>query len=217
MVDFERARQVMVDNQLRTSNVTDRRLLGAMGTVARENFVPAARRGLAYIDEAHDLGHGRAMPAPAPFAKLIQLADIQPTDAVLDLGAGLGYSTAVLSQLAHEVVGVESEAALAAEAQKALDVAGVGNAEIVVSGFDDVRPHARGFDVIVLEGSIDEVPHGLFKLLRDGGRLVAMIRRGATAVANVFVKTGDTVNSRAEFNTSLPPLTTAKKPDEFVF
>ena len=76
MVDFEGARQVMVDNQLRTSNVTDRRLLAAMGSVARENFVPASRQGLAYIDEAHDLGHGRAMPAPAPFAKLVQLAGI---------------------------------------------------------------------------------------------------------------------------------------------
>ena len=217
MVDFERARQVMVDNQLRTSNVTDRRLLAAMGSVARENFVPASRQGLAYIDEAHDLGHGRAMPAPAPFAKLVQLAEIQPTDAVLDLGAGLGYSTAVLAQLAHEVVGVESDETLAAEARKALAAAGVSNAEIVVSAFDDAQPHARSFDVIVLEGTVDEIPHGLFKLLRDGGRLVAMIRRGPTAVANVFVKTGDTVNSRAEFNTSLPPLTAAKKADEFVF
>src|SRR5690606_1108884 len=103
------------------------------------------------------------------------------------------------------------------EARKALSAAGVSNAEIVVSSFDDVEPHARGFDVIVLEGAVDEVPHGLFKLLREGGRLVALIRRGPTAVANVFVKTGDTVNSRAEFNTSLPPLTTAKKADEFVF
>ncbi len=217
MVDFERARQVMVDNQLRTSNVTDRRLLGAMGSIARENFVPPARQALAYIDESHDLGHGRALPAPAPFAKLIQLAEVQHTDAVLDLGAGLGYSTAVLAHLAHEVVGVESDATLAADANKALGAAGVTNAEIIVSGFEDVAPHARGFDVIVLEGAVDDVPHGLFRLLREGGRLVAMIRRGPTAVANVFVKTGDTVNSRAEFNTSLPPLTTAKKADEFVF
>jgi protein-L-isoaspartate(D-aspartate) O-methyltransferase len=217
MVDFERARQVMVDNQLRTSNVTDRRLLGAMGSVAREAFVPVARQALAYIDETHDLGHGRALSAPAPFAKLVQLAEVQHSDAVLDLGAGLGYSVAVLAQLAHEVVGVESDETLAAEARKALSAAGVGNAEIVVSSFDDVHAHARGFDVIVLEGAVDEVPHGLFALLREGGRLVAMIRRGPTAVANVFVKTGDTVKSRAEFNTSLPPLTVAKKTDAFVF
>lgn len=217
MVDFERARQVMVDNQLRTNNVTDRRLLVAMGAVARENFVPAARRELAYIDEVHDLGHGRAMPAPAPFAKLIQLAEVDADDAVLDLGAGLGYSTAVLARLAREVVGVESNAELAQQAQKALADAGVNNARIVVSSFEDVEPHAEGFDVIVLEGTVDEEPRYLFKLLREGGRLVAMIRRGPTAVAHVFVKTGDTVNSRAEFNTSLPPLTIAPKAEEFVF
>lgn len=217
MVDFERARQVMVDNQLRTNNVTDRRLLVAMGAVARENFVPAARRELAYIDEVHDLGHGRAMPAPAPFAKLIQLAEVDADDAVLDLGAGLGYSTAVLARLAREVVGVESNAELAQQAQKALADAGVNNARIVVSNFEDVEPHAEGFDVIVLEGTVDEEPRYLFKLLREGGRLVAMIRRGPTAVAHVFVKTGDTVNSRAEFNTSLPPLTIAPKAEEFVF
>lgn len=217
MVDFERARQVMVDNQLRTNNVTDRRLLVAMGAVARENFVPAARRELAYIDEVHDLGHGRAMPAPAPFAKLIQLAEVDADDAVLDLGAGLGYSTAVLARLAREVVGVESNAELAQQAQKALADAGVNNARIIVSSFEDVEPHAEGFDVIVLEGTVDEEPRYLFKLLREGGRLVAMIRRGPTAVAHVFVKTGETVNSRAEFNTSLPPLTIAPKAEEFVF
>lgn len=217
MVDFERARKAMVDNQLRTSNVTDRRILNAMLSVPREDFVPASRRALAYIDEAHDLGHGRAMPAPAPFAKLVQLAEIEPGDAVLDLGAGLGYSTAVLAQLAHEVVGVESDPTLAAAAAKALSAAGISNAEIVVSDLNNVQPHASGFDVILLEGAVNEVSPELFKLLRDGGRLVALIRRGPAAVAHVFVKSGETVNSRAEFNTSLPPLTEAKRPDDFVF
>lgn len=217
MVDFERARKAMVDNQLRTSNVTDRRILNAMLSVPREDFVPASRRALAYIDEAHDLGHGRAMPAPAPFAKLVQLAEIEPGDAVLDLGAGLGYSTAVLAQLAHEVVGVESDPTLAAAAAKALSAAGISNAEIVVSDLNNVQPHASGFDVILLEGAVNEVSPELFKLLRDGGRLVALIRRGPAAVAHVFVKSGETVNSRAEFNTSLPPLTEVKRPDDFVF
>jgi protein-L-isoaspartate(D-aspartate) O-methyltransferase len=188
-----------------------------MLSVPREDFVPAARRALAYIDEAHDLGHGRAMPAPAPFAKLVQLAEIEPGDAVLDLGAGLGYSTAVLAQLAHEVVGVESDPTLAAAAAKALSAAGVSNAEIVVSDLNNVQPHASGFDVILLEGAVNEVSPELFKLLRDGGRLVALIRRGPAAVAHVFVKSGETVNSRAEFNTSLPPLTEVKRPDDFVF
>lgn len=217
MVDFERARKVMVDNQLRTSNIVDRRVLTAMLTVPREIFVPADRQGLAYVDTTHDLGHGRVLSAPAPFAKLVQLAQIEPAEAVLDLGVGLGYSTAVLAQLAHEVVGVESEEALASGARKALAEAGVTNAEIVVSDFVDVKPHANGFDVILLEGAVEEVPPALFDLLRDGGRLVALIRRGPAAVAHLFVKSGGTVNSRAEFNASLPPLGVSQRSEEFVF
>jgi protein-L-isoaspartate(D-aspartate) O-methyltransferase len=217
MVDFQHARQTMVDNQLRTSGITDRRVLGAMLAVPRENFVPTSRAGLAYTDDEHDLGHGRALSAPAPFAKLIQLAEIEPTDAVLDIGIGLGYSTAVIAQLAHEVVGVESDATLAAAAQTALAAAGVGNAEIVVSDLNDPKPHAKAFDVIVLEGAVAEVPAGLFKLLSDGGRLVALIQRGPAAVAHIFVKSGDTVNSRPEFNASLPPLPLTAKAEEFVF
>lgn len=217
MVDFERARKIMVDNQLRTSNVTDRRVLAAMLSVPREQFVPADRKALAYIDDAHDLGHGRSLAAPAPFAKLLQLAEIESGDAVLDVGAGLGYSTAVLAQLAHEVIGVEVDAGLAAEAKKSLAAAGVSNADIVVGSFDSLAPGARSFDVIVLEGAVEMVPPGLFKLLAEGGRLVALIQRGAAAVANVYVKSGDAVNARAEFNASLPPLQSVQSADVFVF
>jgi protein-L-isoaspartate(D-aspartate) O-methyltransferase len=188
-----------------------------MQTVPREKFVPAARQVLAYIDEPHDLGHGRALAAPAPFAKLVQLAEIEPGDTVLDLGAGLGYSTAVLAQLAGKVVGVETDATLAAEARTALASAGVSNVEIQAGDFRAVKAEGDGFDVILLEGAVDAVEPGLFKLLRDGGRLVALIRRGPAAVAHVFVKSGDTVNSRAEFNTTLPPLNAAARRDEFVF
>lgn len=217
MVDFERARKIMVDNQLRTSNVTDRRVLAAMLSVPREQFVPADRKALAYIDDVHDLGHGRSLAAPAPFAKLLQLAEIESGDAVLDVGAGLGYSTAVLAQLAHEVIGVEVDAGLAAEAKKSLAAAGVSNADIVVGSFDSLAPGARSFDVIVLEGAVEIVPPGLFSLLAEGGRLVALVQRGAAAVANVYVKSGDAVNARAEFNASLPPLQSVQSADVFVF
>lgn len=217
MVDYERLRKGMVDNQLRTSNITDRRLLSAMGTVPREIFVPKARAPLAYIDESHNLGHGRALPAPAPFAKLVQLAEVEHTDAVLDVGAATGYSTTVLAQLAHEVVGVESEPGLAEQAKANLAASGVDNAEIITGAFDAIAPGARHFDVIVLEGAVNEVPPSLFQMLSEGGRLVALIRRGPAAVAHVFVKSGDAVNSRAEFNASLPPLALPARPEEFVF
>ena len=97
MVDFAAARRKMVDNQLRTNNITDHRLLGAMGEVRREAFLPADRHALAYSDVVHGLGGDRFLGAPAPFAQLVQLAEVSAEDHVLDVGAGTGYGTAVLA------------------------------------------------------------------------------------------------------------------------
>jgi protein-L-isoaspartate(D-aspartate) O-methyltransferase len=217
MSDYSRARTVMVDNQLRTSNVTDRRLLAVMGRVPREIFVPENRRVLAYIDEAHPLGGDRYLAPPAPFARLVQLAEIDEADRVLDIGCGTGYSTAVLAGLAAEVVGVENNAELAAKARANLAELGVGNASIVEAELL-AGPKGKGeFDVVLVEGALSAAPESLFAQLRDGGRLVALIRSGPTASANVFVKSGRDVAARAEFNTTLPPLETAKQPPQFVF
>ena len=115
MIDFEQARKAMVDNQLRTSAITDRRLLGAMGSVPRERFVPATRQSLAYIDEQHVYPGplGRALAPAAPFARLVQLAAISEADTVLDVGCTTGYSSTVLAALAARVVALEAEPALA--------------------------------------------------------------------------------------------------------
>lgn len=219
MVDFERARKAMVDNQLRTSNITDRRLLAVMGKVPRERFVPADRKSLAYIDEAHPLQAERtrrALSAPAPFAKLVQLAGIQHTDKVLDLGCGTGYSTAVLVALAAEVVGIDDQADLVAQAEANLRALGIENATIVEGSLETGVPAHGPFDAIVVEGVIEAVPEALFGQLAEAGRLVALIRRGATSVANVFVKSGKDVAGRPEFNANLPPLAEPGA-DEFVF
>lgn len=216
MVDFERLRRLMVDNQLRTSNVTDRRVLAAMLEVPREEFVPPDRAALAYIDEAQDVGHGRALASPAPFAKLVQLARIDAGDAVLDIGVASGYSTAVLARLAASVVGVESVAALAELAEANMRRLGVGNARVVAGG-TDALPAGQTFDVIMIEGAVDEVPPGLFERLAEGGRMVALLRRGPAAVAHVYVRSEGGLNSRPEFNASLPPLATAARTEEFVF
>lgn len=217
MVDYERLRRLMVDNQLRTSNVTDRRVLSAMLAVPREEFVPPARKALAYIDEPQDVGHGRALASPAPFAKLVQLAQIDTGDTVLDVGAASGYSTAVLVRLAAEVVGVESAAALAEVAEANLKRLGVANARMVSGTADAALPAGQTFDVIMIEGAVDEVPAGLFERLAEGGRLVAVIRQGPSAVAHVYVRSEGGLNSRPEFNASLPPLLPVARAEEFVF
>ena len=217
MDDFETARRRMVNNQLRTSNVTDRRILTAMDEVPRERFVPEARQGLAYVDTVHDLGNGRALASPAPFAKLIQLAEIDHTDSVLDVGAGTGYSTAVLARLAARVTGLESDPGLAARARVLLADLGVANASIAEGGLDGAGQPRDSFDVIVLEGAVASQPASLFPLLKDGGRLVALLRRNGAGVAHVYVRSGSGVATRAEFNTALPALATAPREEAFVF
>lgn len=206
MVDFASARRKMVDNQLRTSNITDRRLLAAMDDVPRELFVPEARRDLAYTDIAQPLGEGRALASPAPFARLVQLAEIRHTDRVLDVGAATGYSSAVLARLGAEITALESDAGLAVRAREALAASGAANVSVVEGPLDGSSGLAGTYDVIVVEGTVASAPAALFPRLAQGGRLVALIRSGATASVHVFVRSGDEVASRTEFNATLPAL-----------
>jgi protein-L-isoaspartate(D-aspartate) O-methyltransferase len=220
MIDYVHARKTMVDNQLRTSSVTDRRVLAAMGEIPRELFVSAARRPLAYIDEAHPLegAPDRYLGAPAPFARLVQLAEIDHTDHVLDLGCGNGYSAAVLSRLAGSVVAVEPDSSLALAARAKLQELGAANAE-VVTGAVAAGAAARGpYDVIVVEGSISAVPEALFGQLKAEGVLVALVAdAGRPAVAHLFAQSGKGIAARAEFDGKLPPLPMVAARDEFVF
>ena len=217
MTDFDRARKVMVDNQLRTAGITDRRLLGALGEVPREQFVPDARRGLAYIDEAIAVGGARKLGAPAPFAKLIQLAEIGHTDHVLDLGCGTGYSAAVIGQLAASVVAVESEPELAAKARTALQASGAANVTVAEGALETAGKSKGPYDVIVIEGVVESVPDALFAQLKPEGRVVALIGgAGKPAVANLFARSGKGIAARPAFDAQLPPLV-QKRDDSFVF
>lgn len=217
MADFATARRRMVDNQLRTSNVTDRRVLAAMNEVPRERFVPADRQALAYADIVHNLADGRALAAPAPFARLVQLAEVDRSDIVLDIGAGTGYTTAVLARLGASATGLESDPDLAAEARHQLAELGIANAGIVEGPLDGSGLPRDSFDVVVVEGALDAEPTGLFPLLKEGGRLVGLLRRDGAGVAHVYVRSGGAVAARAEFNTVLPPLAPAPREEAFVF
>ena len=144
MIDYARARRLMVDNQLRTGGITDRRVLSAMGEVPREQFVPPARQPLAYIDEAHPVGSSRKLGPPVPFARLIQLAAIEHSDHVLDLGCGPGYSAAVIARLAAQVVAVEDDPALASAARKTLTAIGADNVAVVEGSIGSIRAGMPG-------------------------------------------------------------------------
>ena len=218
MNDFDRVRALMVDNQLRTSGVTEHRLLASMAAIPRERFVAANRRPVAYVDDVQWLGEPgarRFLAPPALLAKLLQLAEIGETDTVLDIGAATGYSTAVISRLAASVVGLEFDAGLAGLARNNLADLAIANADIVAGDIAALR--GRQFDVVVVEGALDSVPDAFLAALKDGGRLVALVRSGGVAVANVVVKTGAATAARGEFNATLPPLFAARPAEEFVF
>lgn len=210
--DFSLQRIKMVDGQLRTTDVTDSRLLTAMGTLPREEFVPSRRRALSYIDEdievaeARDGQLARFIMEASPFAKLVQLARVRPGEFVLDVGCATGYSSAVLSRLAGSVIALESDPDLEARATDTLSRLGCDNVAVVGGKLAEGCAEQGPFDLIVLEGAVDFVPDTLLAQLKDGGRLVAVIGHGNAGRATLFIKEGDVVSSRAAFNAAIKPL-----------
>ncbi len=223
MMDFARARRNMVDSQVRPSDVTDRRLIQAMLEIPREEFVPAGRRPLAYIDEDLPISSpsgdapGRWLMEPMQFARLVQLAGLGPHDLVLDVGCGTGYSTAVMARLVDSVVGLESDGELSARADAALADLGVGNAAVVTGPLELGYPSQAPYDAIVLEGMVEEVPGALMEQLREGGRLVAPMRHGPIAKATLFQRVDGNVSSRVAFDLAVPALPGFSRPPAFVF
>ncbi len=218
MVDFSTARLNMVESQIRTNKVTDARILEALETIPREAYVPEARRGVCYVDEDLSIGDGRYLMEPMVLARLLQEARIGEEDVVLDVGCATGYSCAVLARLAATVVGVECEAALAEEANRILSEQGIDNAVVVRDPLGDGYPKQAPYNVIVLEGSVAEVPAAIREQLADGGRLVAVIRgeRGLGR-ATLMQRNGDVVSSRVLFDAATPSLPGFEREERFVF
>ena len=205
-IDYTGLRTKMVDGQVRTTDVTNLPLLDAMLEVPREAFVPTSRKSLAYLDEDLELAPGRYLMEPSPFARLVQLAGVRRADSVLDVGAGTGYSSAILSKIAGEVVALESDAPLAAAARLALAEAGCESVEVVEGGLAAGHPARAPYDVIMLEGAVEQVPEALFAQLRDGGRLVTVEGLGNAGVAKLYVKHKGVVSGRPAFNAAIRPL-----------
>jgi len=220
MTDYAQARTRMVDNQLRTNDVTDLRILDAMETVPREKFVPASKRAVAYIDEDLPVGassSGRYMLKPHVFGKLLQLARVDSQDIVLVVGAGTGYSAAVLGKLATSVVAVEEDEDLAQSATAVLLDLGIENS-VIVEGPLTAGYAAEGpYDVIVVNGAVDILPEAILKQLKDDGRLVVVEGQGGAGAAQLYQNSNGKVSARFGFNASAPMLPGFEKKEQFQF
>ncbi len=217
MIDFEAARAKMVDGQIRTTDVTSHSVLSAFLSVPREAFVPDHLKAVAYVDEDLQIGAGRYIMDPSPLAKLLQLAEITKTDVVLEIGAGTGYVSALLARLAGAVYALESDAALADKAKATLANLGVENVTVVTGALQGGYSAKAPYDLIFIDGAVEEVPAALFSQLREGGRLITVVGQGHSARATLFVKAAGAVSSTSFFNASVRQIPGFQKAAEFVF
>jgi len=207
----------MIDSQLRPNEVNDERIIAAISAVPRDRFVPKIKRSVAYVDEDLEVGEGRFLMEPRVFGRLLMAADIQSTDIVLDVGCATGYSSAVLAQLADAVVAVEENEMLAAQAEKKLAAQDIMNVAVVTCALCDGVAKQGPFDVIFIEGAVEQVPAALVKQLKDGGRLVCVKVEGGVGRAHMMKKSGKTITEQSLFDADVMVLPGFGKKKAFVF
>ena len=215
MFDFAAARETMLDSQIRTSDVTDERIQAAFLAVPREKFLPITKSALAYSDGHVDIGGGRIMIKPRDIAKMIDAADIKPTDIVLNIACGRGYSAAVLAHMAETVVALESSEELAETATQHIDRCDVTNAAVIHADLKAGAAEHGPYDVIFVGGAVSCIPAPWFAQLALGGRLVAAITDGPICRVKIFTKSADSIGERTVFDTGMPTLPGFEPKKEF--
>lgn len=223
MIDAALQRKNMVESQVRPSDVVDRRVIRAMLDVPREEFVPLGQRPVAYMDRDVPLTVGRAgtpqraLIAPRTFAKLAEMAELEPTDSVLIVGAAGGYSAAVIAKIVRSVVALEDDLELADLAVARLAPLADKGVKVVrgalVAGAADHAP----FDAIIIEGAVSDVPEGLLDQLKDRGRLVAILEQDAGPKATLWRRLGGGFDRSSGFDAPSPRLPGFEKKRGFVF
>ncbi len=206
MSEFATRRVMMVDTQVRPSDVTKFPIIDAMLSVPRETFVPGDLREAAYVGENLTLAPGRVVLEPRTLAKLLDALDLQPTELVLNIGCGLGYSAAVIARLAETVVAVEEDETLANDAQRILSEEGVDNAIVVTGKLAEGSAKCAPYDVITVEGGVEVMPDTILSQLKEGGRIGAVFMDGAVGTARIGYKTNGQLTWRSVFNAAAPVL-----------
>lgn len=191
MTDFAKLRASMVERQLRRRGIADERVLAAMGEIPREEFVPERLRGRAYSDSALPIGEGQTISQPWIVAAICQALELSGGERVLEVGAGSGYSAAVLARLAAEVASIERHESLAASARRALAAVGAANVDVLVGDGTRGLPERAPFGAIAVHATAPAVPLKLLGQLADDGRLVVPIAALRADLLTVFRRRGE--------------------------
>ncbi|NQW09021.1 MAG: protein-L-isoaspartate O-methyltransferase [Alphaproteobacteria bacterium] len=219
MVDYARARLNMVESQIRTNKVTDSAIIQAFETIPRELFVPKAKRGIAYVDEALEIGHGRYLLEPMVLARLLQTALPGAGDTVLDVGCGTGYATALLSTMVAMVVGLDEAGELVETGNQVLAELQIDNAALVTGSLAEGYAKHAPYDVILMDGAVDVVPDTLLDQLAEGGRLVTIEGGDSRGPGNavLYERRSGRIGHRILFDAGTPKLAGFTKQPGFVF
>jgi len=206
----------MVDTQVRPSDVTKFPIIDALLNVPREKFVPDGKREAAYIGENLSIGLSRVILEPRTFAKLLDVLDIKNSELVLDIGSGFGYSSAVISRMAELVIAVEQDEVFASEAEEILSEVGADNVVVQVNKLENGAPKHGPYDVIILQGGVEEIPLSILNQLKNGGRIGAIFIEEGLGTARIGYKLNNKVTWRYSFNAAVPILDGFRKQKDFV-
>jgi protein-L-isoaspartate(D-aspartate) O-methyltransferase len=223
MPDFAMARYHMIESQLRPNTVRNELILGAMGSLPREMFVPDNLKGIAYIDEDIQVAPNRYLLEPMVLARLLQEADIKLTDRVLDIAPATGYSTALMASIASHVVAVEADTELKVHTEQNLRQLDLTNFTVRSGAFADGANGPGPYDLVLINGGIDAVPEMLLAQLAEGGRLAAVVRRygpghaAHLSEARLYVKLRGHISHRALFDANVKLLPGMQAVAGFIF
>ena len=216
-MDLARARDMMVESQVRTNDVTDMRILHAMRTLPRERFAPAQKRALAYADLELEVAPGRTLLRPRDLAKLLQALEPMEGERALEVAGATAYGAAVLAACCQEVVSLDPDPNLSFAARAALESAGVLNVKTVSTASTDGWADEAPYDLIVLNGSAEIVPDLWLAQLADGGRMGVIVRQGPAGSARIYTRTGGAVSYRVAFDAAPPLAPGLERPPAFSF
>lgn len=219
-MNIEQSRHNMIEQQIRTWQVFDATVLDTLSVIKREHFVPSQYRTLAFVDTEIPLSATAAMLSPKVEARILQAADVQPTDTILEIGTGSGYMTALLAHLGQHVTTLEIDPNLAKTAEANLATSHIHNVDIILGDGENgyVTEQVTAYDVIVITGSMITLPDVFLSQLKVGGRLISIVGEEPVMVCQLTTRLDDKhVETKALFELSVAPLETSKPHSNFTF